>query len=163
MIDNFNRIKCLRKLKGLSQANFAAKYNVAQTAVSNWEQFRNSIDISTASRIAEEYKVPVEFVYGFDFEITRPVKDWTHDQIEDMTNAHPSCKDFFLFRYGRGYFANTHQNNEKPTAINDDEPIEENVIVFHRDGKNQRRKFSKDQMAMLMAMVDAIPESDDED
>ena len=114
-MNTINRIKCLRKLHGLSQTLFAEKYNVAQTAVSNWEQFRNSIDIGTASKIAADYKVPVEFVYGFEFEVTRPKSEWSHDQIEDMTNAHPCCKDFFLFRYGKGRFATMLQTAEQPS------------------------------------------------
>ena len=52
---------------------------------------------------------------------------------------------------------------EKPTATTDGEPVEEDVVIFHRDGKTQKKKLSKDQLAMLMAMVDALPESDDED
>ena len=54
-------------------------------------------------------------------------------------------------------------DQEKPTAIIDGEPIGEDVIIFHRDGKTQKRKLTKDQMAMLIAMVDALPESEDED
>lgn len=56
------------------------------------------------------------------------------------------------------------ESNEKkePIAVADDE-LEEDVIIFHRDGKTQRRKFTKEQMAMFMAMVDAIPETPKDD
>lgn len=105
---NKNRIKCLRKLRNLSQTDFAKEFNVEQTAVSNWEQGRNNIDISIASKIAEEYKVPVEFVYGFKFEIRRPTQEWHEDELEDMNNEDAECRDFFLFRFGRGFFPQTH-------------------------------------------------------
>lgn len=110
-MENKNRIKCLRKLHRLSQEEFAKQYNVAQTAVSNWEVFRNNIDISIATRIAEDYKVPVEFIYGFEFTVTRPIEQWYPDQLEKMNNANKLCRDFFLFKYGKGFFANTYDSS----------------------------------------------------
>ncbi len=159
---NKNRIKCLRKLHDLSQADFAKKYNVAQTAVSNWEQGRNSIDISTASQIAQDYKVPVEFVYGFDFEITIPVDKWHTSVRQDMEQAPPVCRDYFLYKFGKGVFNTDADDKKEPSVTIDGEP-EEDVIIFHRNGKTQRRKFTKDQMAMLMAMIDAIPNTPKDD
>ena len=50
---------------------------------------------------------------------------------------------------------------KEPTVVADDE-LGEDVIIFHRDGKTQKRKFTKEQMAMFMAMVDAIPETPDD-
>ena len=156
-----NRIKCLRSLRGLSQTEFGKMFNVDQTAVSNWEKGKNSIDIKLLERIAEEFGVPMEFVYGKEFSITRPMSEWHASQIEDVENARPEIKDFLLFKYGRGVF-NTNTNNEKePTASSDGE-LEENIIIFHRDGKTQKKKFTQEQMAMFMAMVDAIPDTDED-
>ena len=56
----------------------------------------------------------------------------------------------------------TEETIKKPTVTEDGE-LEDDVIIFHRDGKTQKRKFTKEQMAMLMAMVDAIPETPKED
>ena len=61
--------------------------------------------------------------------------------------------------YGRD--ADPDGENEPPALL--DSELEENVIIFHRDGKTQRKKFTKEQMTMLMAMVDAIPDTSDED
>ena len=36
----------------------------------------------------------------------------------------------------------------------------EDVIIFHRDGKNVIRHFTKEQMKMLQALIDAMPDSD---
>ena len=44
---------------------------------------------------------------------------------------------------------------EKPTE--NGEPSE-NVIIYHRDGKNVKREFTKEQMDMLVSMIEAIPE-----
>ena len=52
--------------------------------------------------------------------------------------------------------------DKEPPAYADGE-LEENMIVFHRDGKTQKKKFTKEQMAMFMAMVDAIPDTSSDD
>ena len=157
-----NRIKCLRAVRGISQAEFGKIFNVDQTAVSNWEKGKNSIDIKILERIADEFGVPMEFVYGKDFSITRPVSEWHISQIEDFENARSEIKDYLLFKYGRGTFNTNNDNEKEPSAVNGEE-LEEDVIVFHRDGKTQKRKFTKEQMAMFMAMVDAIPETPKDD
>ena len=49
---------------------------------------------------------------------------------------------------------------EKPA---DEGELTENLIIYHRDGKTVRRKLSKSQYAILRAMLDAIPEDDEDD
>ena len=44
---------------------------------------------------------------------------------------------------------------EKPA---DEGELSEDVIIFHRDGKTVKKQFTKEQMDMLMTMIDAIPE-----
>ena len=153
-----NRVKCLRSIRGISQAEFGRMFNVDQTAVSNWEKGKNSIDIKILERIAEEFSVPMEFVYGKDFSITRPMSEWHVSQIEDVENARPEIKDYLLFKYGKGVF-NINADNEKEPTVTEDGELEENIIIFHRDGKTQKKKFTAEQMAMFMAMVDAIPDT----
>ena len=98
------RIKCLRNLFHQSQESFAKQFHVSQNAVSNWEQGKNKIDIETAAQIAEHYHVPVDFVYGRSFTVTRPISLWRRDELEDMEHAPAGCRDYFLCRYGRGIF-----------------------------------------------------------
>lgn len=59
------------------------------------------------------------------------------------------------------YIAGKTNKKEPPAVIG--EELEEDVIIFHRDGKTQKRKFTKEQMAMFMAMLDAIPETPKDD
>lgn len=41
--------------------------------------------------------------------------------------------------------------------------LEENIIMYHRDGKTVKKKMSKEQMKMLSSMIDAIPDEDNPD
>ena len=48
---------------------------------------------------------------------------------------------------------------EKPTAEGSE--LEEDVIIFCRNGRTVKKRLTKDQMAMLAAMVDAVVDDDD--
>lgn len=52
------------------------------------------------------------------------------------------------------------ESNEKEPAVNQNNELGENMVVFHRDGKTKIRKFTKEQMDILMATADAMPEKD---
>lgn len=49
-------------------------------------------------------------------------------------------------------------------SVNENKPeepeLEENIVVYHRDGKTVRKKMTKEKMEMLASMIDAIPEED---
>ncbi len=45
----------------------------------------------------------------------------------------------------------------------DNVELEEDVIMYHRDGKTVRKKMTKEQIEMLAAMIDALPEDDNPD
>lgn len=97
-----NRIKCLRKAHGLSQAQFAELFNVGQTAVSNWEIGKNSIDVGIIQEIAKRFDVSQGFVLGDPFGLKRPREEWFADEIADYKNAPDIVKPFLEFRYGHG-------------------------------------------------------------
>lgn len=53
---------------------------------------------------------------------------------------------------------NEAEQKEKPA---DEGELEKDVVIYHRDGKTVRRKFTKAQIAMISAMLDAIPDETD--
>lgn len=59
-----NRIKELRKRRGLSQAELAVKFNVDQTAVSKWELEKAYPNIDLAIKIASYFDVSIEYLLG---------------------------------------------------------------------------------------------------
>lgn len=46
---------------------------------------------------------------------------------------------------------------EKPA---DEGELSEEVVIYHRDGKTVKKKFTKEQMRMIAQMLDAIPEEE---
>jgi transcriptional regulator with XRE-family HTH domain len=53
------------------------------------------------------------------------------------------------------YLLGNEDKKEKPA---DEGELSEDVIIFHRDGKTVKKQFTKEQMDMLLTMIDAIPE-----
>lgn len=49
-------------------------------------------------------------------------------------------------------------DKEKPA---DEGELSEEVVIYHRDGKTVKKKFTKEQMRMIAQMLDAIPEEDE--
>lgn len=111
-----NRIKCLRKSRRMSQCEFSKIFNVDQTAVSNWENDKNNIDIKILESIAYYFKVPIEFVLGNSFSLRVPVSSWSEDELEELDFAKKKgYGDIILFKTGVGYFSNSEPQKEKPT------------------------------------------------
>ncbi len=99
-----NRVKILRKSQKLSQKQFAELFSVDQTAVSNWEMGKNNIDLSLADRIAGHFKVPVEYLYGKPYTLTRPMTEWTREENARYAIASDTEKELLAFTLGRGVF-----------------------------------------------------------
>ena len=149
-----NRIKCLRLYHSLSQAEFANLFNVDQTAVSNWEKGKNNIDIKIAEKIAERFSVPMDFVYGRPFSLQRTQNEWYKDEIEDYNSCIPATRDYLLYKWGNGIFHPVPEEEK----LTDENELDEDVVIYHRDGKTVRRRFTKEQLDTITRMLDAIPD-----
>lgn len=65
-----------------------------------------------------------------------------------------------LFNVSVDYMTcSTPKSENKP----DNAELEENIIMYHRDGKTVKKKMTKEQMKMLSSMIDAIPDEDNPD
>ena len=107
-----NRIKCIRVHEHLSQAAFAKLLNVDQTAVSNWENDKNSIDIKIAEIISNKFSLPMDFIYGAPFELAVPTDKWHKSVLDDLNSAPEVTRDLILFREGKGYFRHSYIASE---------------------------------------------------
>lgn len=57
-----NRIKELRKSRGLSQAQLASELKVHQTAVSQWETGRTDPDMDSARMLSDYFGVTIDYL-----------------------------------------------------------------------------------------------------
>ena len=127
------RICCLRKERKLKQSDLAKVLCVSPSTIGMYEQNRREPDIGTIVKIANCLDVGVEYLLGLDSK--------NKDELSEPDKA--------LLEVGT-YF----QNQEKSTSMTED------VIIYHRDGKTVKRRFTKEQLALFHAMLDAIPDTE---
>lgn len=153
-----NRIKSIRKAFKLSQAEFGNMFNVDQSAVSNWENGKNSIDVSIAQKISDRFRLPLEFVYGVPFKITRDKSEWFPDEIEDYKSLPKDAIEFALFKYGKGVFASQDSEDEDSKIREENESPTNGmtrVTIHGRDGKTEYADFTQEQVELIRLMIKA--------
>ena len=147
-----NRIKCIRTYFKMSQLEFAKKFHVDQTAVSNWEKEKNNIDIKIMQIISEHFNVPMEFILGKPFELQIPLSEWTEEEREEYEKSPDLAKDFVLYKYGKGIFPTFNEKNDRAYDLG----LAENEIIYNRNGKNVIKSFSKEQINLVYAFIDNL-------
>lgn len=68
-----NRLKQLRKERGLTQIQFAQGFNVASGTIAMWETGKREPDFDTVRRIADFFHVSIDYLLGEDKERPAPV------------------------------------------------------------------------------------------
>lgn len=66
------RLKQLRKEKQITQANLAEDLNITQQAVAKWEAGKAAPDKNMLLRLAEYFKVSIDFLFGRNEKIVGP-------------------------------------------------------------------------------------------
>ena len=111
---------------------------------------------TTLKRIADYFGVSTtELLTGEKDSIPRP----STPPFISYRHDNETAKKMLADMKGLGLF-NTPTQKEKPTDYGE---LKENVVIYHRDGKTVKKTFTKEQMAILRAMLDAAPDDDDED
>ena len=67
VIMNFcDRLRVLRKERGLTQDQLAIKTNISQTAISNWEAGNRSPSIEYVITLANYFQVSLDYICGLE-------------------------------------------------------------------------------------------------
>lgn len=76
-----NRIKALRKGKGLSQDELARVLNLHQTAVSQWETGKTSPDMSVIPALSAFFNVTADYILGISDEKQQKKEPAPYDEL----------------------------------------------------------------------------------
>lgn len=69
------RLKMLRKEKGMRQGDLATKLNYGYTAIANYESGRNEPSLKDLIRLADEFNVTIDYLIGYKkFKWSKPKK-----------------------------------------------------------------------------------------
>lgn len=81
------RLKELRKSKGLTQIQFANEFNIANGTIGMWESGKREPDFATIQKIADFFGVTVDYLLGRSEEKT-PAKTGEREiTLDDFTYA----------------------------------------------------------------------------
>jgi transcriptional regulator with XRE-family HTH domain len=86
------RLRQIRKEKGLTQAEVAKLLSIGESTVSFYESGKRQPDYETLVRLSEAFKVSTDFLLG-KTDIKNPIEtiaahhdgeDWTEEELEDI-------------------------------------------------------------------------------
>lgn len=86
------RLKELRKETGITQIEFARKFNIANGTVGNWESGNRQPDYVTLQKIADFFKVSVDYLVREETEENTEIKK---SPSVDITEGEQKLLDLF--------------------------------------------------------------------
>ena len=93
-----NKIKELRELMGIKQADFAHEFNVSQGTLSNWERGVHDPDNESLKKMREKFNKTSDYILGLSDDPTPPNKKTLPTQadavriIAEERNLSPKSK-----------------------------------------------------------------------
>lgn len=89
-----NRLKELRKEKGLTQSDLGKIFGVSKITVLRWENGENQIKPDKAKQLADYFNVTIAYLLGYsDFEKSGSLKDLLFHEIKGL-------KEYRMLRVG---------------------------------------------------------------
>ncbi|WP_416458359.1 helix-turn-helix domain-containing protein [Streptococcus thermophilus] len=90
-----NRLKELRKAKGLTQQELAKEMGTTKLTISNWENEKHTIKADKAKQLAEYFNVSVPYLLGYDTDNTltdliAKINEWADER--NLKQADPKIQ-----------------------------------------------------------------------
>ena len=127
-MDIGNNIQTIRTNNGMTQAEFAEKFNVTRQSVSNWENNKHYPDLDTLCKISDEYNVSFDILLKEDREYVSHI-DKTTNQAVKATRGLKILIPLVLLLFIAGAVIIIHQSK---TGSND------SVILPGENGKDYK-------------------------
>jgi transcriptional regulator with XRE-family HTH domain len=127
------RIKILREATHLSQAELGKIIGVERSTICQYEKENRTPDITILKKIAEHFKVSVDFVMGSNYKLTNPVSKWHSSLQDDYQKATPAEKVYLEAKYGRPIFEQEIKEVSQYISENQNEQsiiLSENEMAF---------------------------------
>ena len=131
--------------KGVSPSYVCSQIGISAAAFSQWDD--NTIPRKvTQQRIADYFGITVDELLGNDEKAPTPTTASSEDE---------RIKQVLIYLEESGVIEFTGKK-EKPAENGE---LLENTIIWHRDGKTERKQLTKEQMDMIAAMLATLPDT----
>ena len=81
-----NRLKELRKKKGISQKEFSKEHNIPLRTLQSWENGESRFKADRGQQLAKYFDVSLNYLLGFEDEPIKPMPDLAQQNPEDFPN-----------------------------------------------------------------------------
>ena len=116
-MDIGNKIQAIRTESGMTQAEFAEKFNVTRQSVSNWENNKHYPDLDTLCKISDEYNVSFDVLLKEDREYVSRIDKTTNQAVKAIAIARGYLVPVGIDLVCVPTFANITIDGEDRTAI----------------------------------------------
>lgn len=138
-----NRLKELRKKKGISQKEFSKEHNIPLRTLQSWENGESQFKADRGQQLAEYFGVSLNHLLGFEDEPHKSMPDLVHQNPEHF----PSDEDGLQDITPQGLVGASLEDNKRYFYI-------ENIIHFVKDKKTTNSKLK-----LLSELVDTFKKS----
>ena len=138
-----NRLKELRKKKGISQKEFSKEHNIPLRTLQSWENGESQFKADRGQQLAKYFDVSLNYLLGFE--------DEPHKTMEELVQQNPenfhSDENDFQDITPQGLVDASSENNKRYFYI-------ENITHFLKD-----KKSTNSNLKLLSDLVDAFKKS----
>ena len=138
-----NRLKELRKKKGISQKEFSKEHNIPLRTLQSWENGESQFKADRGQQLAEYFDVSLNYLLGFEDEPHKSMYDLAQQNPDDF----PSDEDDLQDITPQGLVDASSENNKRYFYI-------ENITHFVKDKKTTNSKLK-----LLSDIVDNFKKS----
>lgn len=138
-----NRLKELRKKKGISQKEFSKEHNIPLRTLQSWENGESQFKADRGQQLAEYFDVSLNYLLGFEDEPHKSMYDLAQQNPEDF----PSDEDDLQDITPQGLVDASSENNKRYFYI-------ENITNFVKDKKTTNSKLK-----LLSDLIDDFKKS----
>lgn len=138
-----NRLKELRKKKGISQKEFSKEHNIPLRTLQSWENGESHFKADRGQQLAEYFDVSLNYLLGFEDEPHKSMYDLAQQNPEDF----PSDEDDLQDITPQGLVDASSENNKRYFYI-------ENITNFVKDKKTTNSKLK-----LLSDLIDNFKKS----
>ena len=138
-----NRLKELRKKKGISQKEFSKEHNIPLRTLQSWEKGESQFKADRGQQLAEYFDVSLNYLLGFEDEPHKSMYDLAQQNPDDF----PSDEDDLQDITPQGLVDASSENNKRYFYI-------ENITNFVKDKKTTNSKLK-----LLSDLIDNFKKS----
>ena len=138
-----NRLKELRKKKGISQKEFSKEHNIPLRTLQSWENGESQFKADRGQQLAEYFDVSLNYLLGFEDEPHKSMYDLAQQNPDDF----PSDEDDLQDITPQGLVDASSENNKRYFYI-------ENITNFVKDKKTTNTKLK-----LLSDLIDNFKKS----